>query len=232
MKNIYINPLFYIVALIMLITGFFKPFLYMVIYLIIHECGHIIMGSILGYKILKINVFPCGLLTLFDVKLNESIYKDFLVALMGPLFQIIGFHFIQKYYFIHLFLIVFNLIPIYPLDGSKIVLFFCYILFPYKKTNNIIFCLSYILCVFIIVYFIFNFNLIYLLTFISLIIKVFDFYKMREYLFNNFVMERYLYDFNFRFIKYIDNINKLYKNRYHFINGIDEKEYIKKYYKL
>ena len=93
MKNIYINPLFYIVSLIMLATGFFKPFLFMIIYLIIHEIGHIITAYILGYRVCKINVFPCGLLTIFNMKINDSIFKDFLIAIAGALFQIIYYHF-------------------------------------------------------------------------------------------------------------------------------------------
>ena len=120
MKNIYINPIFYIVSLIMLVTGFFKPFLFMIIYLLIHEFGHILIGYLLGFKVIRINIYPCGLLTIFNMKINDSIFKDFLIALSGPLFQILGYFFIKKYYSIHLFLLVFNLLPIYPLDGSKI----------------------------------------------------------------------------------------------------------------
>ncbi len=232
MKNIYINPLFYIVSLIMLVTGFFKPFLFMIIYLIIHEIGHIIIAYILGYKVVKINIFPCGLLSVFNLKINDSIFKDFLIALAGPLFQIIFFQFIKKYYFIHLFLIIFNLIPIYPLDGSKIVSFFLYLFFPYKKCNNILFYLSYILCIFIIIYYCFNFNLIYIIVFITLFIKVIEFYKNKNYLFNTFIIERYLYNFNFNIIKKINDINKMYKEKYHYIDGKDEKEYIKKIFKL
>lgn len=229
MKNIYINPLFYIVSLIMLATGFFKPFLFMIIYLIIHEIGHIIAAYILGYRVCKINVFPCGLLTIFNMKINDSIFKDFLIAIAGPLFQIISYHFIKKYYFIHLFLFIFNLIPIYPLDGSKIISFFLYLFFPYKKCNNILFYLSFILCVFIIIYFCFNFNLIYILVFITLFIRVIEFYRNRNYLFNSFIMERLLYDFNFVFVKRINNINNMYKERSHYIDGEGEREYIKKY---
>lgn len=231
MKNIYINPLFYILSLIMLVTGYFKPFLFMLLYLIFHESGHIIVGYILGFKVIKINIYPCGLLTTFNMKINDSIIKDLLVALSGPLFQIILYLLIKKYYNIHLFLLIFNLLPIYPLDGSKIVSDILYILFPYKMSNNILFYISYILCLFILSFFIFNFNLFYLIIFIVLFIKVISFYINLNYLFNLFILERIMYKFNFKILKKINNINHMYKGRIHTINNIKEKEYLINIYK-
>ena len=235
MKNIYINPLFYIVSFIMLVTGFFKPFLFMIIYLVIHEFGHIFIGYLLGFKVIKINVYPCGLLTVFDMKINDSIFKDFLIALSGPLFQLIGYFFIKKYYSIHLFLIVFNLLPIYPLDGSKILSDLLYIIFPYKVSNEILFFVSYIVCIFILCFFLYNFNLIYILIFIVLFFKVLEFYINRKFIFNCFVMERILYNFKFLFFKRVNSINDMYKGRYHFIfrndRYIDEDTYLNEIYK-
>ena len=230
MKNIYINPLFYVFSFIFLVTGFFKPFLFMMIYLIVHEFGHIIVAFGFGYKVMKINVYPCGLLTIFDMKINDSIIKNFLIAISGPLFQCLCYLVLKKYYEIHLFLIVFNLLPIYPLDGSKIFGCFLYLIFPYKKSNKFLFVSSYILSLSILTYFIFNFNLIYILIFSILFMRSIEFYKNRKYLFNMFILERLLYNFNFLFIKKIDNINYMYKGRYHYIkyknNYIEEKKYL------
>ena len=213
----------------MLVTGFFKPFLFMVIYLFIHESGHILIGYLLGFKVIKINVYPCGLMTIFNMKINDYIFKDFLIALSGPLFQMLGYFFIKKYYSIHLFLLVFNLLPIYPLDGSKILVDLLYIIFPYKVCNEILFFISYIICIFILCFFLYNFNLIYILIFVVLLFKVLEFYINRKFIFNSFVMERILYNFKFLFFKKIKNIDDMYKGSYHFIfyNGkyIDEDTY-------
>lgn len=224
MKNIYINPLFYVVSLIMLVTGFFKPFLYMLIYLVFHEAGHIIVGTLFGYRVFKINVFPCGLLTIFDMKLNDSIFKDFLIAVSGPLFQMIGYLIFKKYYFIHFFLLVFNLLPIYPLDGSKILCDVLFLIFPFKKCNDFLFMISYIICLFFIFYFCLNFNLFYLIIFIVLFLKVIEFYKIRYYLFNSFILERILYDFKFYSFKRIDCVDDMYKGFYHYI--LDNGSYV------
>ena len=203
----------------------------MLLYLIFHESGHIIIGYILGFKVIKINIYPCGLLTTFNMKINDSIIKDLLVALSGPLFQIILYLLIKKYYNIHLFLLIFNLLPIYPLDGAKIVSDILYILFPYKISNNILFYISYILCLFILSFFIFNFNLFYLIIFIVLFIKVISFYINLNYLFNLFILERIMYKFNFKILKKINNINHMYKGRIHTINNIKEKDFLINMYK-
>ena len=215
----------------MLVTGYFKPFLFMLLYLIIHELGHIIVGYILGFKVIKINVYPCGLLTTFNIKINDPIIKDLLVALSGPLFQIILNIIIKKYYNIHLFLIIFNLLPIYPLDGSKIASDILYILFPYKISNNVLFYISYILCLFILSFFIFNFNLFYLIIFMVLFMGLIPFYINLNYLFNLFILERIMYKFNFKIIKRINSINHMYKGRTHMINNVKEKDFLINMYK-
>lgn len=236
MKNIYINPLFYIISLILLITGFFKFFLYIMIYLLVHEFGHIIVAYLMGFKIKKINIYPCGLLTIFDMKINESNFKNLIISISGPFFQCLCYLVLKKYYSIHMFLLILNLLPIYPLDGSKIVNSFLYLLFPYKMCNNIIFFISYILSLFILIYYFFNFNLFILIIFILLFIKVIEFYKNKDYLFNLFLLERILYKFNFRFFKKIKNINYMYMNRYHYIlvddKYVDENYYLKYFYDL
>lgn len=235
MKNIYINPTFYIISLILLSLGYFKPFLYMNIYLIFHEIGHILTAYILGYKIVKINIFPCGLLTTFNMKINDSILKNILIALSGPLFQIITYKIIKKYYFIHIFLLIFNLLPIYPLDGSKILTSLLYLLFPFKKTINILFIISNILLIIILTYFTINFNLLYIIIFLVLELKIIEYIKQKEYIFNKFILERILYNFKYISIKKIQNVNQMYKSKYHYIlennKYIDEKKYLNNKYK-
>lgn len=235
MKNIYINPTFYIISLILLSLGYFKPFLYMNIYLIFHEIGHILTAYILGYKIVKINIFPCGLLTTFNMKINDSILKNLLIALSGPLFQIITYKIIKKYYFIHIFLLIFNLLPIYPLDGSKILTSLLYLLFPFKKTINILFIISNILLIIILTYFTINFNLLYIIIFLVLELKIIEYIKQKEYIFNKFILERILYKFKYISIKKIQNVNQMYKSKYHYIlennKYIDEKKYLNNKYK-
>ena len=102
MKSIFkIHPLLYLLMFICIVTGLFRELTYFMLIIIIHELGHIITGILLKQKIEKIILLPFGGITIFQMKLNISIYKELLIAIMGPIFQIIGY-------------IVFGLLTYYP----------------------------------------------------------------------------------------------------------------------
>ncbi|MEG2311502.1 MAG: M50 family metallopeptidase, partial [Bacilli bacterium] len=136
-KSIFkIHFLFYVVSFICIITGLFKPFLIITILIVIHELGHLLMALYYGWKIDKIIIFPFGGVTKFNEKINKPIREEFLILIMGPIIQII-FYFLCDYFFgynamlekYHYTLLIFNLLPIFPLDGSKLVHLFLEIFF-------------------------------------------------------------------------------------------------------
>ena len=55
------------------------------------------MGIYFKWKIEKVIILPFGALTIFNVDLNSKIYEEFLICIMGPLFQLI-FTFIFYYF--------------------------------------------------------------------------------------------------------------------------------------
>ena len=63
---------------------------------------------------------------------------------------------------------------------------------------------------------------------------VWNYYKNIEYLYNRFILERYLYNIRYKKIKIINDKNKMYKNKSHLfkINNIiiKEKEYLKYFF--
>ena len=87
--KINVHPLYYIVAFICFITGYFKAFSIYTIILLVHELGHILAALILKWPILKVTIYPFGCMTTFNHKLNSSIIEEFLILLYGPLFQIL-----------------------------------------------------------------------------------------------------------------------------------------------
>ena len=64
--------------------------------------------------------------------------------------------------------------------------------------------------------------------------NIYKFYKDISYIYNRFILERYLYNFNYKNNKIINNKNKMYKNKHHIFNInnnlIEEKEYIKSFF--
>ena len=109
----------------------------------IHELGHALTGIILGYKLEKIVFYPLGGITIFNLPINIPLKKELLILIMGPITQIIGYIFLKKYFsFItiyHYTLLIFNLLPLYPLDGGKILNIICSYHFNYLFSLYIFF---------------------------------------------------------------------------------------------
>lgn len=216
-KNIYkkieINPFFYVIAFLAFITGNFKNFCLFMSILIVHECGHILSGIYFKWVIEKITLYPFGALTIFKDHLNKPIKEEFWIVIMGPIFQCLFYQLLSSCSLPHLKnfhygLLLFNLLPIVPLDGSKLVLLFYQRFFSYFSSHYFIFILS-IGSIFILLPFVIK-TLISLLLVITLIPKIISFFSERYSLFSKFLLERVLYSFNFPRRKIIDG-NQLKK---------------------
>lgn len=213
-SKIKIHPLFYIVALITIITGFFKEFSYIMFIIIVHELGHILTSVYFKWNTQKIVILPFGGITIFNEKINKSLKEELLIALSGPIMQVIVFSFnsnplIIKY---HYFLLLFNLLPIVPLDGSKILNLSLNYYLPFKLSHIITIIISFFLIIFLMFI---KFNLIILLVFIFLVLKIAEEYSNHKNIFNKFLTERYLYKFNFKRRKTIKKVDSMFRDRKH-----------------
>ena len=141
LKHIYLDKLFLIFLFVIIITGNFNSFFPYFLLLFIHELGHAITGIILGYHLDKITFYPYGGITTFNLPLNIPLYRELLILIMGPIMQIVEYLLLINYYpFIkiyHYTLLIFNLLPIYPLDGGKILNILCAYKFNYLKSIKI-----------------------------------------------------------------------------------------------
>lgn len=206
-KNIFkIHPLFYIVSILTLITGFFKEFSYIMIIILVHELGHILTSMHFKWKIEKIIILPFGGLTLFNEKINKPLKEEFIIAISGPLMQLLIFSFLKNTLILkyHYFLLLFNLLPIIPLDGSKIINLLCNYLMPFKLCHKLTIAISLVT---IILFSFIKFNLVTLIVLIFLIYKIINEVQNHKNIFNKFLMERYLYRINFKKRKVINGYN-------------------------
>lgn len=235
MKNILkISIPFYITFLVFFLIGKFKLFITLTLFTIIHELGHIIIGLVFKYKIEKVIILPLGCLTIFNKRINDNICKELILTIMGPIFQLLLFLFLKDEMYIkyNLILLIFNLLPIYPLDGSKILLNLIYLIFPFIKTNKLYLIISMIILISLIVLRPYSFT-IYLI-FIVYTIQIVREYKLINYLFNKFLLERYLYNINYKSRRLIKNDKKskmyMYKSHDFLIENklVEEKEILSK----
>lgn len=214
-----VHPLYYVVAFISVITGHFKGYIIYTVVILVHELGHIFAGLVLKWPILKITIYPFGCMTTFNNKLNSSSIEEFLILIYGPLFQIL-FNMIYPSSY-HYFILIFNLLPIYPLDGSKLLFLLLNRITSYYYSYVYIFIISYV-TIFILL--ITRFNLINLLIFSYLLCDVYKYVKLLPNVMYKFYYERYKYIYKYKrdIIIIGNNKHKMYKNKnnYFIINNM------------
>jgi len=186
--KIYIHPFFYFILSISFITGHFRNIMYFTTIILIHELGHSITSVILGIKLNRIVLFPFGGLSILEYSINLSLIKELLILVMGPVTQIVFTYLIYylkidvSYYFYtySMFILIFNLIPIYPLDGGKLINVFLSFFLPFYKSLKITYYLSYFIYISLVFMTIIYYrNLILILIIISLGIELIKVYINR-----------------------------------------------------
>lgn len=174
---------------------------------------------------------PFGGLTIFNNKINHSLKEELFVSLSGPIFQLIIGLFIKDNTLlnIHYSLLLFNLIPIYPLDGSKIVNVIFNSFLSFYSSLKLIIYLSYIMILLVILKY--NNILLYLIMLLILYKVVLEHKNIKE-IFNKFLLERYLSNFNYKKTKKITKLKQMSLNKKHLFRikntWLTEKEILKK----
>ena len=214
MKTIFkIHPFFYFFTFICIINGLFKDYTYITFIILFHELGHILAGMFYKWKINKIVILPFGSLTIFNTLINVKLKEEFLVTISGPLFQILLFLIkIPKFTYYNKMLLIFNLIPIIPLDGSKIIYVLLNKLTTFKKSEIISIIISFIMIFYL---FMENNSLISILVILLLLKKIIERCLLFKYIFYKFLLERYIYKIPFKKIKKIKKIDKMKKDYQH-----------------
>ena len=151
----------FLFAFLFLLTSQIEIYILLMIFAIIHELGHLIAGLILKFKTDEIRITPFGLQIKFNCNYNntkEFTIKKAIIALAGPLtnFVIAAILIILgkintnlQYTYLYKLVIysnlligIFNLLPIYPMDGGRILKEILKIAYGNKKAYKITYIIS------------------------------------------------------------------------------------------
>lgn len=239
---------YYIMSLGYVLTGNFLNLIVITNLLVVHEFGHFLIAKLLNFNVSKIIIYPFGGITKIEDLVNRDINEELLVATSGVIFQyffyllVINLNYLgfvrdkvlDIYIIYNRGLILFNLLPIYPLDGYKIFNLIFSKYFSFNLSNYLSFIVSIVgILIYIFVYSI-NYNYSYIMAISVIIVYNYKYLFNIKYLYNRFLLERILFSFNYSKLKIISNYKSMYKNRRHIfkINNeyLSEDKYLKKYY--
>lgn len=132
MKKVKIGPSFLLLVIFCIISGNIILFINYLLALLLHEMAHLLVAGQRGYSLKQVKLDMFGL----AVDLNEKIDdKDqFAINIAGPICNLLlsvfcvatywlipsSYIYLNTFCFCNLMLAIFNLLPVYPLDGGKI----------------------------------------------------------------------------------------------------------------
>jgi len=207
LPKIQIHPILLIFILIAFITGTFMELSIIIAIVFIHELGHYTMARIFKWRIQRIILWVFGGVMKTEEHGNRPLFEEALVIISGP-FQHLNIYLIVQllhmgnflpYTVIELILyyntiiFIFNLLPIWPLDGGKLLFILLSYFFPFKKSYHSTLIFSMIVSIVLIIghFWFLNFTLSFFLIFVFLLMENRNDWKQRYYIFIRFLLNRY-----------------------------------------
>lgn len=207
LTKISVHPLFWVIIVIGIFTARFKELLLLFCIVLIHELGHAFAAAHYNWRIKKIQLLPFGGVAELEEHGNKSLKEELVVVIAGPIQHIwmmaVGYILFETgwlgaelYYFFmwnNIIILAFNLLPIWPLDGGKVLFNVLSYRFPYLQAHEKMMKLS---CVFFSVILVWQLlwnsnNIMMWVLLIFLAISLYREWKQRRYAFMRFLLERY-----------------------------------------
>lgn len=201
-----IHPLLGILFVISLLTGTFTQLFTIFFIVCVHELGHVLMALMFRWRIESVTLSFFGGVMQTSEDMNRTWLEQFIVILAGP-FQHVGLFilfyslentgmitatFAAEAQYFNMLLFFFNLLPIFPLDGGKLVFLLSTLIMPYKRAFESMIVFSIIMTVVVlfvqVVYLPYHLTVLFIWLF--LFHENFLDWKYRMYHFVQFLLQR------------------------------------------
>lgn len=141
------------IILLFLITNQIEIYVLMMIFVLIHELAHLICGVCMGFSPKQMRIMPLGVSIYFKTlpkDYNKKVYntnllniKKLIIAIAGPVsnFIIAIIAFFMKFEvitYINILIGTINVVPIFPLDGGRILKYILNFKLDKNKVEEII----------------------------------------------------------------------------------------------
>lgn len=207
LPNIRLHPTIFIFIAVSFMTGTFIQ-LYIILAIVsLHELGHYMMAKFFKWRVEGMMLWVFGGVMHTDEHGNRPLHEEMLVTIAGPFQHVILYVLImfaadtnllsastiELLYFYNSAILFFNLLPIWPLDGGKILFMLLTRIFPYKKAHQLIIILSMAASIFAIIFWSVyqSFSLSFLLIMLFLFMENRTEWKQRFFVFIRFLLKRY-----------------------------------------
>lgn len=207
LRQVHIHPLLWLVVALSIVTAHFLELCLLLGIIFIHEMGHAAAASFFSWRIKSITLLPFGGVAEMDEHGNRPIKEETIIVMAGPLQHVwmvaaasilssaslLPEDLYRLFLQYNLMILIFNLFPIWPLDGGKLVFLLYSLKKPFPEAHRLALIFSFIalslFSLLILVSAPLQINVWIVIAF--LYFSLYYEWKQRRYLFMRFLLERY-----------------------------------------
>ncbi|MDR7077935.1 stage IV sporulation protein FB [Neobacillus niacini] len=207
LQQVHVHPLLWIVIAISIATAHFLEVCLLIGIIFVHEMGHAAAASFFSWRIKKITLLPFGGVAEMEEHGNRPLKEEAIVVLAGPLqhiwmvalaYALLFFNLIPEDLFLlflhyNLMIFIFNLIPVWPLDGGKLIFMLLSLKksFPIAHRQTLLISFSSVGIFSVLTLFAAPEQINVWIIVGFLLFSLYHEWKQRRYIFMRFLLERY-----------------------------------------
>lgn len=162
------HPLFIVFIVLLLFSNNILNVISYILCVFLHELGHSIVAQNLGYKLNKISFMPFGASISGKENVFYSLKHEILVSVAGPVVNLILlivclalfwlfpslYFYLEPFYYANVITLIFNFLPVYPLDGGRVLYALLKKKYKQEKAYKIIKIIGFIISILLFILFI------------------------------------------------------------------------------